>query len=978
MTQQWPPTPSVEDEEASLLHEADFEKALAEAKIKNQPAGTRGTVDQYPIIADVDDTVSVASTSTNDSGGPPTPTHTPPPRQTHMHAPTDEPKASETLLRPESPSRTSRASSRGRHNVPRIQTDLGSDLQEMITGRRRAPSPYAYKPQSKSDKAEHGNRFSGEFLLSPEHAKLPIIDAKRASSATPQIRSEDLESSTDSDRRPDRRRYPSRKRTTRDSFPDSSLSDATVRPIIHDARAASFSNTYPRPETLSKAHHDDGKDVHATKESAHADKRISRESSYTSSAEESRTAFRYQTVPHPEKRSSRDSPYTSSAEESDPRRREQQPRDPRSRRSSMRWPERPRLDLQGHHYSYGGEELLEGRSDRRRRHESKHHSVYDGRDYLEPKSLKSPGGLADYLEKAFKDNKSGKSDRTPRGSPMTSPLSSPPGTPPRTPRPDRSSKDYFAPDVLAAAQIPLERSRPTSLEGSHLRGSLKPLTAAIAAASLGKLATNLPPSLSRTSTSSVEKNSSGSTSKVSSAVRSRNVSPTRVDQKPISRANSLATEEIRPVSHAPNFPFGEPRPISRSGSYAEVSSQLEPPSLGPRTLSHSFAQEQGQRRPKGNLRHGQSNYAPVIVTEAASPKMSRYVPTASSNLLVPAVAPAVHYLAPCPRPKPAIGFHEWYTVRGVPELDICPTCMGSLGNSRFREAFIPSLPKGRNDAVQCALSRPWIRHAWLQLVKQRRHSLDVLKRLLYVQQTARPCPGRKQGLQTWYRLIDPDTADRVPDFAACSTCVKKVELLFPQLRRVFVQLSTLAEERRCHMACESKRFDGYMSQLDDLAMKSDLRGVNSADIKILADHARRNARVQECGRHLPLRSTAWHFIPQLPEFTICEECFQDVVWPLIKRPIARDVNRTLKLVPCTQSQQWYGISCQLYSDRMRRVFHEAVQHDDFEHLRSAAVRRYVAEMAVNDSSRIYESSKNRGIDRSAEVNESIVKWKQLE
>ncbi|KAK4943070.1 hypothetical protein LTR10_017269 [Elasticomyces elasticus] len=52
MTQLWPPTPSVEDEDVALAKEQVVGVPLDKIKSENQPAGSRGSVDQYPIILD--------------------------------------------------------------------------------------------------------------------------------------------------------------------------------------------------------------------------------------------------------------------------------------------------------------------------------------------------------------------------------------------------------------------------------------------------------------------------------------------------------------------------------------------------------------------------------------------------------------------------------------------------------------------------------------------------------------------------------------------------------------------------------------------------------------------------------------------------------------------------------------------------------------------------------------------------------------
>jgi hypothetical protein len=993
MARRWPPSPSVEDEESALAREHALEHPLA-SKSEDEVGGCRGSVDQYPIILDVDIKTTTltddnssdnerhsASHSSDESLGPPTPPHLKG-EQRFVHLPKTGLKTATNSQEPASTSSQSgkKAIPRGRPTVSIIQTDLGGDLHDMITGRRRAPSPYAYTPATRSEKTEHGNRFSGEFLLAPEHTKVPVIDQKRASSARPRIRTEDHDSSPDSDRRPERRRHHSRKRSTRESFvgPQPSFSDTAPRPLRYDAQTTTNHDAPQDPGLSSKGFQRDTKQIRFTEQTTCA--RRTSESPYASSAEESRVRTSYQGPGHRETRSPRDSPHTSSAEESKPKRKDLDSGMIRSRRGSMRKRERPHLSLQSHHYSYGeGDIPDEKHESREHRRDSKHHSVYEGRSYTEPSYLRSPRVAEDYFEKAFQDNAARKTGIPPRASPASSPLATPPGTPPWTPRADRRSKDSFLGASLPPQSPVQPKPKPSAREESFIK-DLKPLTAAIATAVIGKLTTDTSPSLSRVSTSSVEKTSAGPASRASSGKRSRNPSPTREDPMPISRTGSFTQPDPRPVARTPSFPVNEVRPLSRVGPYALPQ---ENPRHPRRTYSYSSADEHLYQRPVHHTpRTSQTNFFPVVVTETNVPSMvarpvrSSPSPSEKATLPPPAVNAPAKSLPLCPRSKPVAGYQDWYTIKEMPELDICPTCMGSLGSSRFRDYFIPSIGKPRNQEIQCALSKPWIRNAWIQITKQHRRNLDLLYQLIHLPPTTKPCPGKKGEVRLWYRLIDPETGNPVPNFEACSACVRGVEYMFPQLQGVFKRSTNLAE-RTCDLTCESKRFAGYMVQLDMAATRCDVERLREPNIQALCDHARRTARVRECTRDDKIRSQPWHFIPQLPEFTICEECFQDVVWPVIKQPIAASVNRTLQMLP-GEAQHTDGVSCQLYSDGMRKTFLEAVKYNDFELLRSVAIRRFGVEKLLQEKHRLLVRDMAKGIDKTAELQEIIRTWMRFE
>jgi len=993
MARRWPPSPSVEDEESALAREHVLEHPLT-SKSEDQAGGCRGSVDQYPIILDVNIKVTTstddnssdnehhsASHSSDESLGPPTPPHSKA-EQRFVHLPKTGSNIATSSQEPASASSQpgEKEIPRGRPTVSAIQTDLGGDLRDMITGHRRVPSPYAYTSAKKPEKTAHGNQFSGEFLLSSEHAKLPVTDQKHDSSARPRIRTEDHDSSTDSDRRPERRRHHSRKRSPREPFagPQPSLSDTAPRPLKYDAHATTKPDASPDPGLSSMGLQKETKPVRATEQTTRA--RPARESPYTSSAEESRARIPHQKAGHLETRSPWDSPHSSSAEESKPKRKDLGSGAIRSRRGSMRRRERPHLDLQGHDYSYGEGEIPDEKHESRKHwRDSKHHSVYDGRSYLEPSPLRSPKAAEAYFEKAFQDNGARKAGISPRASPATSPLATPPGTPPRIPRADRRPKDYFSSGASLPPQSPVQpKPKPSSREDSFVK-DLKPLTAAIATAVIGKLTTDTPPSLSRASTSSIERTSAGPSSRASGGRRSRNSSPTREDPTPISRTVSFAQPDPRPVTRTPSFPVNDVRPLSLTGSYAIP--QEHSPRHPHRSFSYSSTDEHPYQRPIHTPRASQTNFLPLTATETnvpstgARPVRSSPSPSEKATLL-PAVNAPAKTLPPCPRSKPVAGYQDWYTVKEMPELDICPACMNSVGNSRFHNSFIPSLAKPRNQEIQCALSKPWIRNAWIQINKQHRRSLDLIYHLIHLPPSTKPCPGKKGETRCWYRLIDPETGSPVPNFSACSACVRGVEFMFPQLTGIFKRSTNLAE-RTCDLTCESKRFTGYMVQLDMAATRCDIERLREPNIQPLCDHARRTARVRECTRDDKIRSQPWHFIPQLPEFTICEECFQDVVWPVMNHPIAANINRTLQMLP-GEAQHTDGVSCQLYSDRMRKTFLEAVKYNDFDLLRSVAIRRFGIEKLLQEKHRLLVRDMAKGIDKTAELQDIIRTWMQWE
>jgi hypothetical protein len=862
----------------------------------------------------------------------------------------------------------------------------------MITGQRRAPSPYSYtKPDGPS---KNEKRFSGSTFLSPESfaptQSFPTTDKnKRPSSARARSKPRsrrDSDGSSDAERR---RRHHSRRRSTRETFSKGQTSPEDGPKVSSASDKKSSYYAYPRP--MKEGHSRKNSDAEASYRSdTSQSKRFARDSPYTSSAEDSWSKSRSEFVSRSEKRVSKESPYTSSAEEERKHRRDpiraKESEGRRSHRGSVTRKERPRLDLSGHQYSYHGAPTEERHGGGR--HGKHGNPVFDGRSYLGPSSLRSPKAMEEYLEKAFKDGKGRSYKESPHPSPGASPRGSPPRSPPRTPRRDRGSKDYFSLDVSAPLQ-PTETLRPRA--PSHGEGhynQIKPLAAVLAGAAGARAV----PSLSRSSTSSTEMSFSGNPSKPASGRRSRNTSPIPEEREPLSRPTREHERSIpkvirheerpssRPVSSSGSTSYNPPpratfdRLNIRTASYAAPPG--ETPRLNQRAFSYSATDESQHPRQPSSAKSTQLHFGPPLTPNSAAlpttPRLPRSPPSSDK-------APRTYQLSelpPCPRSIPEAGHYDWYTDVGMPQLDICPSCMTVLGASRFRDMFVPSTSKVTDHKVLCDFSRPWVRNAWAQIIKQRRSSLDMIHQIVRNSETTKPCPGRGSDVRAWYRLPDPETGSNVPNFDACSECVRSVEIIFPQLRGIFKRSGALVQERTCDLNTQSKRFDSYLKILDAAALEYDVERLREPDIQAFANYARKTARVRECTRDDMVMGQLWHFIPSLPEFTICEECFDQVVWPVADQPVASGVNRTLQLVPGTQRTT--GISCQLYSERMRKKFLEAVQYADFEYLKHVALRRHGVERLLQEKHKMLMSDMAMGRDRTAELQANIEEWKKWE
>ena len=257
---------------------------------------------------------------------------------------------------------------------------------------------------------------------------------------------------------------------------------------------------------------------------------------------------------------------------------------------------------------------------------------------------------------------------------------------------------------------------------------------------------------------------------------------------------------------------------------------------------------------------------------------------------------------------------------------------------------MPSPSRLHGYETQCDFSNPWVRMAWLLTLKQKRPDVNLLYELAEVAVRELPCPGKVGAAGPWFHLTDPVAGRTVSNFDVCPYCVRSLETIFPTLHGVFQHMPSAAQHSRiCDLRSDSKRFATYVDTLEEIANRA-VHTHKHPDTRGFVDLARTMASIRECPGDDRIVGQPWHIIPQIPELTVCEECYDEVVWPLIETgsPLAAHFNRTMQLVAPPD----VGVSCQLYPPRMRKLFEEACRRDDFVGLRNAALRRWRVERDV--------------------------------
>ncbi|KAJ5656446.1 hypothetical protein N7507_008396 [Penicillium longicatenatum] len=419
--------------------------------------------------------------------------------------------------------------------------------------------------------------------------------------------------------------------------------------------------------------------------------------------------------------------------------------------------------------------------------------------------------------------------------------------------------------------------------------------------------------------------------------------------------------------------FKQPQPTTRGRATSLAtpappalrSSSRAPSAMVSRSMSSDEAQASSSRPHRANSVKFQDQL-PRHSAPPTAPTQKASSPQRSTGLCV----------TPCPRSLPVAGHNDWYTLKGLTHLDICPSCMSQIAHSRFHEFFIPSLPKPATQKIRCAFANAWTRLAWTQMIKKQHDSLEMLYQMTRPPPGCKPCPGRVVADQTWYRVVDPETNKFLPRFHVCGSCARNIRILMPSQRDTFQHCPDV-QERMCDFVTTSPRFVQYVDLLDIAAVRTEPS--RQPDSREFISYARRKVVLRDCRRDRPTKGT-WHYIPSLPEFCVCEDCYDEVVWPLAKthHPIAKSFSTSMHFLPGDTPNRCREASCQLYSPRMRTKFREAVAKNEFSGLKSVALRRFEAERRFRDRREELLDAENRGYDCEVELRKAIDEWRRWE
>ncbi|PHH82061.1 hypothetical protein CDD82_7142 [Ophiocordyceps australis] len=332
-------------------------------------------------------------------------------------------------------------------------------------------------------------------------------------------------------------------------------------------------------------------------------------------------------------------------------------------------------------------------------------------------------------------------------------------------------------------------------------------------------------------------------------------------------------------------------------------------------------------------------------------------------------------LPECPRKRP-VKNQIWLTLPRT-NLNICPTCYEVFSNSGFGSSFQPKL-HDPDQLVSCDFGNgTWYRIAWLLTLKHDKPDLSLLYQSYYVESSTRfeSCAGNKEATRKWLTVRDPYSRRPIPGFAVCCECARIVGALLPGIDRVLVPLDP--EGKMSRNICAFKftpNPEKFVWYFDAFEIASDRAVLDNRepDIEELASQLKRLAVDDECQEDSPVSNGFWHTMKYLPELTVCNACFGQVVRPMV------DEGNTIALNFHSEPKRLASATCQLYSPRMREIFRKACHRRDPVYLETRVLERRKVEEEIYDRLLRLDRARRNDARVEAEVERLIELWKGWE
>ena len=370
---------------------------------------------------------------------------------------------------------------------------------------------------------------------------------------------------------------------------------------------------------------------------------------------------------------------------------------------------------------------------------------------------------------------------------------------------------------------------------------------------------------------------------ISSRSQSRSRSPSP-DVPGVSHTHAPPSIDVRAAS--PARPANITRADSVKSSNRSSQHTTLTPLLAPQPPDLKTLVGSGRRRALSNVetRPKVSFGEPRSETLNLPRESARAPPRSSSHQRTVSSGSQPLVLLPCPRPIPVAGFTDWYSLIDHPSFSICPSCRRAMFSAGYEKYFTPSRRDSAGYQRRCDMDTPWMRMAILLTMSTKRPDPKLIYALADIIVDELPCPGKALAVCQWYRVVHPESGRQVSGFNVCPCCVRNLETMFPALRGVFQKSRSRypSQERICDLRGDSKRFAMYIDLLESTAKQAQ-EFKRAPNMLRFTDLAEQMAAIPECSRDDMLRDRAWHTIPEIPELTVCEDCYREVVRPAARQ-----------------------------------------------------------------------------------------------
>jgi hypothetical protein len=262
---------------------------------------------------------------------------------------------------------------------------------------------------------------------------------------------------------------------------------------------------------------------------------------------------------------------------------------------------------------------------------------------------------------------------------------------------------------------------------------------------------------------------------------------------------------------------------------------------------------------------------------------------------------------------------------------ICWDCYQTSISSTPLSAFFSTqqLPKTRS--ASCKFAEFWVRFAWLHVLAGKGDIDTLLLGAGLITPPERRCPNthlsndseaKSPSNRLWYTMTDPDTGDLLKQWTICGDCCSQIVKVCGPIGKAFKKVSMTPARATCDLVPKVSSARSLMF-LKELMSCEAAQETGETDLRPLANFIKRFAGVPACPRDVPTAiPQKFYHIPGSSEYAICQECYLTIIEPEAKKgcALAQEVLLSTRSMP--------RMTCQLYSERMRMVWADAVATSD--------------------------------------------------